>query len=109
MERLMDLFAARLGADGAVADRLLAWEGDVTSAGHSVPPRIVGALHGLVLDGAAPDLAPDLAAIYPPQGATDDTLWHAVAAAMIPHQDRVMTWLDKAPQTNEVRRAAALS
>ena len=104
MERLMDLFAARLGADGAVADGLLAWEGDVTSGGHSVPLRIAGALHGLVLDGAAPDLA----AVYPPHAVNDDALWQAVAAARITHEDRVMTWLDQAPQTNEVRRAAAL-
>ena len=35
-------------------------------------------------------------------------LWSAVETAMAAHTDRLLHWLDSAPQTNEVRRSAAL-
>jgi PTH1 family peptidyl-tRNA hydrolase len=52
--------------------------------------------------------APDLAAAYPPNSVSDEVLWKAVAAALRMHEERLLTWLDRAPQTNEVRRAAAV-
>jgi len=104
MGRLMPLLAERLTPDGAVARRLLDWPGDVSSNGHSVPLRLAGALHGLVLDGTDPALA----AVYPPAETDDDALWSAIATALTRHEQRLMAWLDEAPQTNEVRRAAAL-
>jgi hypothetical protein len=39
---------------------------------------------------------------------SDDALWQAVEAALQRHETRLMAWLDMAPQTNEVRRSAAL-
>jgi PTH1 family peptidyl-tRNA hydrolase len=104
MGRLMPLLAERLSPDGAVARRLLDWPGDVSSNGHSVPLRLAGALHGLVLDGTDPALA----AVYPPAEAGDDALWSAIATALTRHEQRLIAWLNEAPQTNEVRRAAAL-
>ncbi|SHI87680.1 hypothetical protein SAMN05444417_2120 [Wenxinia saemankumensis] len=103
MGRLMRLFAERDWPDGAVARRLARWEGDVTSRGQSVPLRIAGALHARVLQG---DSA--LSAAYPPNAVPDDALWAAVAEALVREADRLDTWLDSPPQTNEVRRAAAL-
>ncbi|NKX44041.1 DUF2332 family protein [Roseicyclus persicicus] len=104
MGRLMALLAERLRPTSAVAQRVLDWPGDVTSNGQSVPLRLAGALHGLVIDGS--DAA--LAAAYPPHAVDDDTLFAAVEAAMARHEARLMVWLDQAPQTNEVRRAGAL-
>jgi PTH1 family peptidyl-tRNA hydrolase len=104
MGRLMPLVAERLTPDTAPGSRILAWEGDVGPAGQSLPLRLAGALHALVLDGAD---AP-LAAAYPPNAVDDDTLWQAVHGALERHPERVMAWLDRAPQTNEVRRSSIL-
>jgi len=49
MGRLMDLFANRLTEDTEVGAFLLNWTGDTSSSGHSVPLRVAGALHALVL------------------------------------------------------------
>jgi hypothetical protein len=104
MGRLMPLIGARLTGETAVGARVLSWPGDVGPAGQSVPLRLAGALHGLVLDRKDPGLV----AVYPPNEAGDETLWTAVADALDRHEARIMAWLDEAPQTNEIRRSAAL-
>jgi len=104
MGRLMPLIGKRLSGHTGVGARCLAWAGDVGPSGQSVPLRLAGALHALVLDGSAPDLA----AVYPPHSPCDDQLWSAVTDALLAHEARILTWLDRAPQTNEVRRAAAV-
>jgi len=104
MGRLMPLLAERLKPDSPVARRVLDWQGNVGSGGQSVPLRLAGALHGLVLDGVDADLI----AAYPPNAVDDQVLWHAVSGAFKRHEARIMAWLDHAPQTNEVRRATAL-
>ncbi len=103
--RLLRLTADRLHPGTPLTDRLLTWPGDITSSGASVPLRLMGALHGLVLDGTDPSLA----ALYPPNPAPDDaTLWQAVETALATHDDRLQGWLDRPPQTNEVGRSAVL-
>jgi hypothetical protein len=105
MGRLMPLIGERLTADdSAVGARILGWEGDVSPAGQSVPLRTAGALHALVLDGTDPALA----AAYPPAEVDDDTLWSAVDGAIRAMRHRILTALDRAPQTNEIRRSAIL-
>ncbi len=104
MGRLMPLCAERLRANSAVAQRLLDWPGEVHAGAQSIPLRIAGALHGLVLDGSDADLT----AVYPPHTAEDDALWAAIETAFERHEARLMAWLDQAPQTNEVRRSAVL-
>ncbi len=104
MGRLMALCADRLAPGAGVADRVLDWPGDVGPSADSVPLRLAGALHGLVRDRADAELA----AVYPPAEAPDDALWAAVEAAMARHEARLLRWLDSPPQTNEVRRSAAL-
>jgi hypothetical protein len=104
MARLMGLFAERLEGGGAVADALLGWPGDPGVAADNAPLRLAGGLHALVLAGAAPDLA----GLYPPQEADDDALWDGVCRAMANHAAHLSAWLAQPPQTNEVRRAAAL-
>lgn len=102
MARLMTLCADRLAPGTAVADRLLAWDGDVSPNGHSVPLRLAGALHGLALQCHA------LSTVYPSHDADDDTLWQAVEVTFTTDEAHLMDWLDSPPQTNEVRRSAAL-
>lgn len=104
MERLMTLCADRLEPRGAVAERVLTWDGDVGPAGASVPLRLAGALHGLVRDGTDAGLA----RVYPPSDAGDEALWREVSRALVEHEMRLLRWLDSPPQTNEVRRSAAL-
>lgn len=82
-------------------------------AGHEQDPgpsalglRFVGAVHRLVLSGAAPDLA----AAYPREGAPGDPARavRVLPVAVAAHEDRLRGWLGQAPQTNEVGRAAPL-
>ncbi|MEJ6393813.1 DUF2332 family protein [Gymnodinialimonas sp. 2305UL16-5] len=104
MARLMPLFGARLDDSTEVGARCLAWEGDVSAAGQSVPLRLAGALHALVLDGTDSGLI----AAYPPNNVSDDALWQAILRALSRHEERILQWLDRPPQTNEVRRAGAV-
>ncbi|MGV2129333.1 DUF2332 domain-containing protein [Agrobacterium vitis] len=102
--RLCRLAAERLTPESAIGARLIDWPGDITSAGDSVPLRLAGTLHALVLSNESPALA----AVYSPHTATDDALWAAVEAAFGQHQAFMQARLNSAPQTNEVRRSAAL-
>ena len=103
MGQLLSLFATRDWPDGSIKARVFAWDGDISGYGASVPLRIAGALHALVLQGHA-----GLQATYPPHAVDDDTLWNAVTAALITDAPFIDAWIDSPPQTNEVRRAAAL-
>lgn len=105
MARLMALIGERLTRENAVGARCLDWEGEPGPSGNSVPLRLAGALHGLILDGSAPPLA----GVYPPNASTDDALWAEVERTIRVHETRILDWLGRAPQTNEVRRAAAIA
>ncbi|MEM9426037.1 MAG: DUF2332 family protein [Pseudomonadota bacterium] len=102
MGRLMPLVGDRLTADSAVGDRILGWTGDPSPAADNAPLRLAGALHALKIEGRA------LQDVYPPADVDDDTLWNAVVNVMSEHAAQILQWLDQPPQTNEVRRAAAI-
>jgi len=104
MGRLLGLLADRLRPGTPVADRLFAWSGDISPSAQSVPLRLAGALHRLVLSRANAALV----AAYPPNQVDDDQLWRAVSDALAAHGDDILHWLDSPPQTNAVGRAAAL-
>lgn len=87
-------------ADGPVADRVLGWTGDPSTAADSLPLRLCGALHALVLTGQAPDLARAYDG-----GVVDPALLRRV---LDDHAETILSWLDSPPQTNEVARSAAL-
>jgi len=99
--RVLTLVRELLPEAGPVGARLLAWNGDHDEV---VPIRLAGALHALVLSGAAPDLA----RAYPPHDVPDETLRSALLAALHDHADHVAAYLDRPPQTNEVARSAVL-
>jgi hypothetical protein len=52
--------------------------------------------------------SPRLAKAYPPNGVSDAELSAAVLDALSAHETYLLAWTDHAPQTNEVRRSAAL-
>ena len=86
--------------DGPVADRVQGWPGDPSTAADSLPLRLCGALHALVLTGQAPDLARAYHG-----GTVEPSLLRRV---LDDHADAILSWLDSPPQTNEVARAAVL-
>ncbi len=103
MARLCALLAAHLAPDSPLTRRLFDWPGDLGPNGDSLPLRLAGALHALVLQGHA-----GLAAVYPPHETDDPALWQAVEAALTTEAAFIGAFIDSPPQTNEVRRAAAL-
>lgn len=102
MARLMTLAADRLRPGTKVTDRIFGWPGDASPRADNLPLRLAGALHALKLEGKA------LIEVYPPRDVDDDRLWNAVEAEMAEHAETILLWLDSPPQTNEVRRAAAI-
>lgn len=103
MDRLCRAFATHDWPAGPIAERIFAWPGDVSPAGDSVPLRLAGALHALRLMGDA-----TLVGVYPPATPDDETFWTAIAGTLTTHAGFIDNWLDSPPQTNEVRRSAAI-
>ena len=103
MARLMSLCAERLNDHSVVGQTALSWREDPHPSASSLPLRLAGALHKLVLSGDG-----DLARVYPPQAATDDALWTAIETAFDNHSASILNSLENAPQTNEVRRSVAV-
>ncbi len=112
-ERLGSPFTALLcrvladGVDSAneLERSILAWRGDPSPCGDSLPLRLAGALHALVRAGRVPALA----ALYPPHPLADPPrLLAAVRSALCENGAFVREFLRHPPQTNEVGRAAPL-
>ncbi len=98
MGRLMAGLADTLAPSTAVGARVLDWPGDPVP--DALALRLAGGLHALVLTGQDPALA----AAY----ATGDPV-AAATTALTTHEAHLLHWLDSPPQTNEVRRSAALT
>jgi hypothetical protein len=75
-------------------------------AGDAIALRLLAAVHRLVLDGRAPDLA----AVYPSTGGDGDAdrAWRAFRDLLVERADDIRAGLDRPLQTNEVRRCAAV-
>jgi D-aspartate ligase len=70
-----------------------------------VSVRLMGAVHRLVLEGAAPELA----RFYPSAGGADGgDPWPAFIATVEAHRERLVKLIDHPVQTNEVARCSAL-
>lgn len=104
MGQLLNMLADHWPRDTALARHFETYHGDIGPAGHSLPLRIAGGLHALVLTGQDSDLG----AVYPPHQASDAALRAAVLAALRRHEAFLLEWTQSPPQTNEVRRAAVL-
>jgi hypothetical protein len=101
---LLDRAVADLDAGGPVADVLGGHEDDPGPSALAL--RLLGSVHRLVLERRAGALA----AYYPSVGGSwdPDAGWTAFRELLAEQPDAVREWLDRAPQTNEVGRAAAL-
>ena len=103
MGQLCGLFAQRAWPDTSLTQRFSRWDGDISGAAQSLPLRLAGGLHALVLQGDPLRLS------YPPHSVAPDQLWAAVCDAMIREDRFLNNWVDSAPQTNEVRRSAVIA
>ena len=104
MHRLLNALAEHWPHDSALGRLCAGWPGDIGPGGASLPLRIAGGLHALVLSGRDPALK----AVYPPAQVPDQSLTAEVLAALTRHRDFMAGWMQSPPQTNEVRRSAAL-
>lgn len=104
MARMLRLLAESWPDQSALGRRMARFEGDIGPAGASLPLRIAGGLHALVLSGRAPELA----RVYPPEDVADALLRDALLAGLAAHEGFLIDWTESPPQTNEVRRSAAL-
>ena len=102
MERLCALLATRDWPDTALTARVMSWSGDLGPSAQSTPLRLCGGLHALALKGS------EIASAYPPNEADDETLWDHIRQALDEQEAFLDNWIDNPPQTNEVRRAAAI-
>ena len=98
---ILTLFASRLSADdGAVAARLLDWSGDPGSKRDALALRLAGALRAIALEHHDPALEDAY------EARRFD--WPLLAGVLARHEARILDWLERAPQTNEVGRSAVL-
>ena len=104
MGRVLGILAENWDDTTALGQKMAEYQGDIGPAGHSLPLRIAGGLHALVLQ----DAAPGLVATYPPNSVDDATLRAAVLRTLQDHEAFLIAWTKSPPQTNEVRRSAAL-
>jgi hypothetical protein len=101
--RVLDAVLADLRSGGVCAN-LLTGRGD-DPLGSALALRFLGAMHRIVLEGRAPELA----AHYPSAGGTDPTdPGPAFLLAVGRHREEISRRVDDGVQTNEVGRSAAL-
>ena len=100
---LLKLLAARLQPNNPLTVRLFNWPGDMGPDAESVPLRLAGALNSLRILGRC-----GLEEAYENYDTDPDALWHAVDRALTEEAPFISTFIDSAPQTNDVRRASVL-
>ncbi|MEM9438078.1 MAG: DUF2332 family protein, partial [Pseudomonadota bacterium] len=102
MARMLPMLPGLIDPESALAKTLQNWPEDRLGPAHdSIPLRLASGLHLLHLS----HLSPELSAAYPPNsGDLEDALAHALKT----HEPALLKALENPPQTNEVRRAAAL-
>ncbi len=99
--KAMAMVAADIEADGAFGRLMADWEGDLDRG--VLPLRLFGGLHYMALAGRAPALAAQLPSTG---GRPDIALWPALVAAFGVNPAKLRRFLDRPPQTNEIRRSA---
>lgn len=101
---LLDGATSSLEAGGPLADLIGGWPGDPVE--DALPLRLAGALHALVLEGAAPELAET----YPRPGEPGraKAAWRTAEAVIGADPEAFRPRLDSPPQTNETGRAIGL-
>lgn len=104
MGRLCRVLHARLDDSTPAGAMAFGWPGDPSPSKDSVPLRLAGALHAVVLK----EMDNGLVGAYPPHEVDDDLLWQAVNTVLHSCSAFICEWMQSPPQTNEVRRSSAL-
>lgn len=101
---LLETLSAEIAQEGTLAGLIGDWPGDAVA--DALPLRLAGALHALVLSGAAPALA----ACYPAHGKEGkaDELQRVLHQVVVDHAAHIADYLTHPPQTNETLRSAVL-
>ncbi len=107
MERLLNLFAARLDDQTQVGRRMHGWGGDITATGHAIGLRLAGTLHRMALSEPQGPLARVFSKGH--GDLEDDALWDILRTALETREDEILEGLASPPQTNEIRRCSALA
>lgn len=103
--RLLRLLADAMQLGHPVEDRVLGWKGDLSRYGDAMALRLAGGLHALVMTGQDADLS----ALYQNAALFDDAQASAILLKTLRnHSAHLLHWLNHPPQTNEIRRSAAL-
>ena len=103
-ERLLLNLSGDVANDGPTWDVVRHLAGSPSSSAPAL--RLMGAVHRLVLEGTAPELASH----YPSVGGrAEGDPWPAFSSVLEEHRDEVIGSLSRPVQTNEVGRAAALA
>ncbi len=87
----------------AVARLCLDWEGDPGSSADSIPLRLCGGLHALVLNGRGGELTFQ----YPPHSQTVSR-WSVIRETLEQQEAFLLDWMQSPPQTNEVSRSGVI-
>ncbi|MFK7877936.1 MAG: DUF2332 domain-containing protein [Paracoccaceae bacterium] len=103
MHRLLTLLGTTWHPGPALAEKCATFQGDIGPAGISLPLRIAGGLHAVKLNGDT-----SLDQIYPPNVPSDSDFAIGIAKALRDHDAFLADWINSPPQTNELRRSAAL-
>ena len=103
-EFLLQRLADDIEAGGSAYDVLRGHEDDPGPS--AIALRLMGGVHQLVLERRAPALALTFTSVG---GSGDpESAWVALREVLVEHRDELRESLGRAPQTNEVGRAAAL-
>ncbi|MDE0803261.1 MAG: DUF2332 domain-containing protein [Acidimicrobiales bacterium] len=101
--RILDSIADDVERGGPAGRLLAPWAENALA--DAIPLRLLAAVHRIVLDGRAPDLA----RFYPSAGGSDDgDPSAAFAAVLADRREEIEAGMHRGVQTNEVGRAAAL-
>ena len=105
MRDLLNGLAEHLDHTSQTGFQILNWQGNPEPKEDALALRVAGALHDLARSGDDPVLSKYYES---PQHSDDRDFIPAVLNAISEFDDRLWPWLKFAPQTNEVRRTAAL-
>jgi hypothetical protein len=88
MGQLLRILSENWQSDTKLDKAMAAYTGDIGPVGHSLPLRIAGGLHALVLTGQSDALI----AAYPPNTFNHSALEVAVSHALVAHEDFMLEW-----------------
>ncbi|MEM9331318.1 MAG: DUF2332 family protein [Pseudomonadota bacterium] len=120
MENLLSGLATTLDASTVTGERILSWQGSPEPEKDALALRLTGAIHAIVRRGEFPHLS----AFYEHSEITESTegteiteytestespeFMEMISGLIRERDEEINTWLDFAPQTNEVARSAII-